>query len=766
MTTEPPLFSAERLRPSQQEVIEDYKGGRMGISAVPGSGKTHTLSYLAADIILSGNLDLNQEVLIVTMSNSAVENFTQRIGGLVKSEGLLPGLGYRVRTLHGLAHDIVRERPGLVNLANDFSIIDEGEAIKIRESAALAWLRTNPSFFEDYLNLELGDAKLNDIRSKEVPRLVQSIAVNLIRYAKDQELTPDALRKKLSDLPGPLPLADMGCSIYQEYQRSLNYRGAVDFDDLIRLALAALTADPKLVERLHQQWPYILEDEAQDSSRLQEEILKRLAGKDGHWVRVGDPNQAIFETFTTANPENLVRFIHDKTVLSKDLPVSGRSTRSIITLANHLIDWTRNEHPLNAARDALHLPYIKPTEADDPQPNPPDENGQVYFHPRRMTSADEIEAVTASLMRWQAFQDELPEEERETLVVLDLRNDRGNTIANELRKCNLDPVEFLGTTTSTRLAAGSLTHILRYLANPQSPALLAKTYAVWRRSERKDEQAQPVNKLAGDLLRQLRNVEDYLYPLPGKDWLEDCIGAAGQEPGRPIQEAVHQLEEFRRVVRRWHGAALLPVDQTLLTLAQDLFKEVADLAIAHKLAAVLRQASDNHPAWHLPELSDELEVIARNKRRFLGFSEEDGGFDPKRYRGRIVVTTMHKAKGLEWDRVYLLSVNNYDFPSGAVYDQYVAEKWYIRGRLNLEAEALEQLKTALARDEYQWYQEGEGTLEARVDTIRERLRLLYVGITRARKALIVTWNTGHNGKLQPALPFLELQNFWDTVKVV
>ena len=43
--------------------IENYTGGRMGISAVPGSGKTHTLSYLAADLILSGDLDLNQEVL-------------------------------------------------------------------------------------------------------------------------------------------------------------------------------------------------------------------------------------------------------------------------------------------------------------------------------------------------------------------------------------------------------------------------------------------------------------------------------------------------------------------------------------------------------------------------------------------------------------------------------------------------------------------------------------------------------------------------------
>ena len=140
---------------------------------------------------------------------------------------------------------------------------------------------------------------------------MQSTSLSFIRYAKDRELTPDALRQRLDDLPAPLPLAEMGCAIYQDYQRSLAYRGAVDFDDLIRLALAALRADPHLVTRLREQWPYILEDEAQDSSRLQEEILRLLAGEDGHWVRVGDPNQAIYETFTTANPQHLIDFIND-----------------------------------------------------------------------------------------------------------------------------------------------------------------------------------------------------------------------------------------------------------------------------------------------------------------------------------------------------------------------------------------------------------------------------------------------------------------------
>ncbi len=753
----PEMIPWENLRPTQRAILEAYGGGRMGISAVPGSGKTYTLSMLAADLILKGDLDMDQEVLIVTLSNSAVDNFTQRIAGFLQKARMIPGLGYRVRTLHGLAHDIVRERPGLVNLSNDFSIIDEREALAIREQTALAWLRANPYFFDDYLKPDLEDFKVDTLRARDLPRLVQSISETVIRYAKDCELTPEALRKQLDHLPAPLPLAEMGCTVYQEYQRSLSYRGAVDFDDLIRLALAALRLDPHLLTRLHEQWPFILEDEAQDSSRLQEEILRLLVGEDGHWVRVGDPNQAIYETFTTANPQHLIDFTHAPGVKCMELPVSGRSTQSVIDLANYLIDWTRQEHPVEAVRDALHPPHILPTGADDPQPNPPDDPGRIYFTTRQLSPKDELDLVLKNLERWQDEQNAVPEDQRETLVVLDLRNERGANLANALRERGLDPVEFLGTTTATRLSAGTLTHILRSLANPQSAPLLSKAFSVWRRGDRGNAEAQPQYKRALEQLRALKNVEDFLYPLPGQDWLAE----RDLEENDP--EAWGLLTAFREVVRRWQSAALLPIDQLVLTLAQDLFIEPADLAIAHKLAGLLRQKSDSHPSWQLPELSEELETIAKNKRRFIGFSEDDSGFDPDRYRGRIVITTMHKAKGLEWDRVYLLSVNNYDFPSGMPYDQYIAEKWFIRGQLNLEAEALAQLKAALSQDEYVWYEEGQATLSARLDTVRERLRLLYVGITRAKKSLVVTWNTGRNGDQQPALPFLALQDFWEKI---
>ena len=101
-------------RPSQQQILR-YNGGRLGIAAVPGAGKTHILSALAAQIIQSGALGDEQEVLVVTLVNSAVDNFEARIKRFFDNP-LQALYKYRVRTLHGLAHDIVREKPGRVGL--------------------------------------------------------------------------------------------------------------------------------------------------------------------------------------------------------------------------------------------------------------------------------------------------------------------------------------------------------------------------------------------------------------------------------------------------------------------------------------------------------------------------------------------------------------------------------------------------------------------------------------------------------------------------
>jgi DNA helicase II / ATP-dependent DNA helicase PcrA len=746
-------------RPAQSQILA-YTGGKMGISAVPGSGKTHTLSALAAQLIRSGKLADEQEVLIVTLVNSAVDNFSARIKDFL---ALPMPFGYRIRTLHGLAHDIVREKPAAVGLEDRFSIIDEREADFIRKEAAVSWLQAHPSDLDNYLLSNIDDNRRDWVRRQQLPDLVTGIALAFIRSAKDNRLTPEKLRSLLDRSPAPLPLAEMGLEIYTAYQRALTYRGAVDFDDLIRLALDLLENDAEFLERLRYRWPYILEDEAQDSSKLQEDILRLLAGPQGNWVRVGDPNQAIFETFTTASPQHLIDFVHEKDVQYRELPESGRCQPSIINLTKQLIKWVNNEHPEPPARDALTVPYIRPTAADDPQPNPPDDPQGVKLIGRKYTPDEEVEAVTKSIAKW------LPEHTDSTVAVLVPRNQRGVDVINALKQRNIDFVELLGSTSSTRAAAGRLGDVVSSLADPQSATRLSNAYLAWRHNE-EEETNNDFQKLVAELLRKCSEVETFVAPTPGKDWLEETsrgdppwiskTGEGTQENGRPYaNEILEELEKFRGVVRRWQGTTVLPIDQMILTLSQDLFTAPSDLALAHKLALVLRQTADDHPDWRLPELNGELTLIARNERRFLGFSEDDAGFDPSHHAGKVVVTTMHKAKGLEWDRVYLMSVNNYDFPSGQPNDRYISEKWFVRDGLNLEAETLAQLEAARSTGEYEFYTEGAATQSARLDYVRERLRLLYVGITRAKKELIITWNTGRQGDQTPAIPFAALQGW-------
>ena len=727
-------------RPKQREALA-YRQGYMGVAAVPGSGKTATLSYLTAKLLAETDLDDGQEILIVTLVNSAVSNFARQVNEFVRADGLLPGFGYRVRTLHSLASDIVRQKPTAAGVDENFIIVDERESGEILADAVEAWIRKNPEAADAYLAAEYRDK--SHYRQHHWSQMVTETAGVFIRQAKDELLSPDDLHERLASEKDELLLARMCSDIYRDYERALAYRGAVDFQDLVRFALQVLRRDELYLASLRHKWVYILEDEAQDSSRLQKEILRLLAGEGGNWVRVGDPNQAIFETFTTADPEYLREFINTETVIRRELPNSGRSTRSIQKLANYLIKWTlRHPHQAIRKRNPLSRPYIQPTPKGDPQSNPKDSKWSVILERQAFSPAQETAAVIKSCRQW------LAEHPDETAAILVPRNARGSEIVSRLRVGEIPYIENLNNTSSTRAVVGSLTRALEYLANPKDAKHLARLYQVWMRDYRDDSQAiDAVMKT----LRRIRHVEDYVAPRLS-DWLEDHLPAVNNDA------LYDHLLDFRERIGGWLRAAELPIDQLILTVAGELFTDVSDIATAYMVALHLSRLSMTHPQMRLPEFADELRDIAINRRKFSGLADDRSQFNPDAHKGKVTVTTMHKAKGLEWDRVYLISVNNYDFPSANPHDSFIGEKWFIRDKLNLSAEVLAQLE-ALCKDET--YHEGNATMAARIGYAAERLRLLYVGITRARKELIVTWNTGRRGDAVEATPLVALRTFWE-----
>ena len=728
-----------RARPGQNEVI-DYQGGKMGIAAVPGSGKTHTLSYLAAKLVASQDLAEDQEVLIVTLVNSAVDNFSSRVAGFLRDFGLLPGIGYRVRTLHGLAYDIIREEPGMAGLDNRFSIIDERASIATLNYVADTWRRAHPNFINRYTHENQNPERL-DRRWNE---LLSSLAGSFIKQAKDYEMTPDIIRAALDKEKQEMPLLEMGYEMYTAYQQALKYRGAVDFEDLIRLAYRVLRNNKDFLDRLRYRWPVILEDEAQDSSMIQEKLLGLLCGDEGNWVRVGDPNQAIFETFTTAEPRLLREFLERPDVTPIDLKYSGRSAPAIIALANKLNQWSQDQHPVLELRDTLSKPFIHPTPPGDPQPNPPDKAENIVIYNENLQPDQEIKLVANSARKW------LDENPQGTLAVLVPRNNRGKEVVDLLEGLKVPYLELLKSSKSTRDTAQVLLDILSFYARPASTknlqdAIIGISSTLYGEKNIKEFKAD---------IRKLVHKIQYPESSFSKDNAQATAQFAAIENISPDVLIGQALE----LLNLWQQTVLLPIDQMVMTIAMYLFTEPADLALAHKLAVLLSSSASQNPNWELPDFCQELEEIAQNRYRLVGFSADDTGFDPDEHKGEVVIATMHKAKGLEWDRVYLLSVNNYNFPSAQEGDSYMSEKWFIRDRLNLEAELIAQLKALVKNDRIALYMaEGQATIDARLDYASERLRLLYVGITRARQELVITRNTGRRKDSREALPLSALR---------
>jgi DNA helicase-2/ATP-dependent DNA helicase PcrA len=764
-------------RPAQEQILA-YTGGYMGISAVPGSGKTFTLSLLAARLVermaRAGSLD-DREVLVVTFTNSAVENFRGRIGRFLREDrGLLPGVGYRVRTLHGLAHDIVRERPALVGLSENFDIMDERTAADIKRDSVIAYLRAHPDTLTPFINPD------NLARFRAIERDLQDTAIDItnsiIRLGKELRLEPYQLRSRLDRQSGTWPLLELGLHVYADYQRSLLVRGAVDFDDLIVLALKALETDPAFLERLQDRWPYILEDEAQDSSLLQETMLRLLTGKHGNWVRVGDPNQAINTTFTSADVRYLRNFVEENRELARDLPNSGRSTRAIIDLANALINWSRTAHPHLPPEGTLSPPLIEPTPFGDPQPNPEPGVPPFYFHTAELSPEREVEMVIRSVARW------LPDHSDKTVAILTPENRHGFHITEALQHFDL-PFDdtLLRSNLSTRVAAQVLATVVNYIAQPQvttqlervwrevwwprlGPPQLARLLAAQQGTTttpeeelpmptsalRKQEPPAPVAQFS-QALRALNTPENFVFPST-RDWLNELTWLDESDGLRPV------LNAFRSDLQRWTRAAILPIDELLLTIGAELFTEPADLALTHHLAVALAKLANERATsrdqWRLPELAKELDNIAQNKRRVLNFNDTENGYEATP--GKITVATIHAAKGLEWDRVYITAVNNFSFPSGSESDKYRSERYWARNNLNLVAEAMEQVRQ-LSTGTLDDYTSGPATQAARLALASERLRLLYVGITRARRELIITYNTGRSHESDPNPPALAFE---------
>ncbi|MGB3517835.1 MAG: ATP-dependent helicase [Elainellaceae cyanobacterium] len=728
----------DRLRLGQR-CLADWQSGPLAVSAVPGSGKSTGMAIATALLLGHRHQQRQQailddpevvlppegQVVLVTFTRSAAANLKVKIRQYLQ-ELALPAQGFVVHTLHGLALSIANRHPNLSGLNLDqTTLISPNQHHRLLQVTVEQWIAAHPQLYQQLLEGRQFDGEETErlrrqsvLRTEALPELAQT----LIHEAKSSGLSPADL-DQVSTLaqggsePGEYDLLAIAAGLYEHYQTSLRSRYLIDYDDMILAALAVLD-DPTARSLWQSQIFAVFEDEAQDSSPLQTRLLNVLAARPEvtppqvNLVRVGDPNQAINSTFTPADPIFFRQFCQDCDRQGRlfVMDQAGRSTPQVMKAANAVLTWA-NQYlvPAGSVSD-LDRPFqfqlIRPVDADDPQANAnPTPLGQGLelcqpSHPEATVAliaqrVAELAAATPNL----SFAVLVRDHRQGRFLGQRLAHPEDYGLTTHLEDYGISLYD-VGQQERQSHVPQDVLALLQFIDRPHSPDRLKAALKIL--TERQCIPNQDLNAIASF-------PEQFLYPGP-------------LDP--PQAEPVRQARRYCTGLLR--ARLELPQHQIIPFLALTLGYSQSELATADKLAERLAQQTMGHLS--LGAILGALTDIV-SAERFEPVDTEDADSRYTRS-GQLTIMTMHKAKGLDWDVVFLPFLHA-DLLPGSL---RVMPQTQFLGDFTLAEVARTQLRAHLHQDT------ALPTIQAawkRAIALKpaEDYRLLYVAMTRAKRLL-------------------------------
>jgi len=294
------------LNPPQKEAVA-YTAGPLLVLAGAGSGKTSVITEKIAHLIASGQREA-RHIAAITFTNKAAREMRERVARRIKGDA---ADGLTVTTFHSLGLRFLQIEHERAGLRRGFSIFDADDQMGIIKDLAPQGLK------------------------KDALYALQ----NLVSAAKNNALTPEQAAEAARSMR-----EREAAALYARYQARLQAYNAVDFDDLIRLPLQLLEAEPDLAAGWRERIRYLLVDECQDTNGAQYRLLKQLAGPKGNMTCVGDDDQSIY-AWRGAQPENLDLLAQDYPALKViKLEQNYRCTGRILRCANTLIEKNPHKH--------------------------------------------------------------------------------------------------------------------------------------------------------------------------------------------------------------------------------------------------------------------------------------------------------------------------------------------------------------------------------------------------------------------------------------
>jgi DNA helicase-2/ATP-dependent DNA helicase PcrA len=618
------------LNPEQRDAVLKTEGPLL-ILAGAGSGKTRVIAHRIAYLV-SERLSEPDRILAVTFTNKAAAEMRTRVEALLGTDCR----SMWISTFHALCARLLRREAPHIGLSRDFVIYDSSDQLTLMKQVLRA-------------------ASLDGTLQ---PRVVLS----RISHAKNRMEANEGI-------PGAWTRRDEQVSkLFESYTKALKEANALDFDDLLLKTVELFEQSSSVRERYTKKFRYVMVDEYQDTNRPQYLLVRHLAAHHNLCV-VGDPDQSIYK-WRGADLRNILDFEHDfPEVATVRLERNYRSTQVILDAASAVIANNRNRKDKRLYTER--------------------QGGARILYYRAGDDLDEAEFVSRT------SRTALHEDPENTVAILYRTNAQSRTLEDALRRAGTPYRIIGGVRFYERKEIKDALAYLKLILNPHDDVSFRRVVNV------------PARGIGKGVMESLEAI-----PLPAETATNTLSPLLAELDPRASNDSLWN--------RLLHGIdrRLLP-NRSLasLTVFRDLVVNLTAMAAEEPVSLALGKVLDR--SGYLQDLRDErsedaegrienlLELVSaareyesRNPEPSLGgFVDQlsllsDADEEAGAKNARVVMLTMHSAKGLEFPIVVISGLEEGLFPHSRSSDDEVE--------------------------------------------LEEERRLCYVGITRAQRRLVLT----------------------------
>lgn len=577
-----PIF--DTLNDRQCEAVKHTEGPLL-ITAGAGSGKTKVLTCRIAHLLELGVAPYR--ILAITFTNKAAKEMKERVTNLVGAQADSIWLS----TFHSFCAKLLRfEVDGFHGYTRNFTIYDSSDQLVL---------------VKDCLK------KLNLDDKQFTPRSV----LGTISSAKNVLMDAKAFAAKASDF-----YEQKVADVYALYQEKLRENNAVDFDDLLFLAVRLLQENEEVREKYQSRFQYILVDEYQDTNHAQYALTQILAARWRNICVVGDADQSIY-AWRGADIRNIIDFTRDyPDAASIKLEQNYRSTKTILHAANAVIDN-------NESRPKKTLWTENPT-------------GNKIIHYQAQTEHDEADYIAGVIYN----RHEISHEPYGDMAILFRTNAQSRVLEEKLMRYAIPYTMVGGTKFYDRKEIKDVLAYLRLLYNPEDSLSLTRIINVPKRNigaTTMEHVAAYAEAQGISLFEALSSTDEIPVTKRAKASLENFAAM--------IFDLLNDIE----------GKDVLSLIETVIK--QTGYGDMLDKEAEHdpqgesrkenvgEFLSVAKDYMDSNPEGNLQDFLENVALVSDVD----DFESSDS---------KVTLMTLHAAKGLEFPVVFLTGLDEGLFP--------------------------------------------------------------------------------------------------------